>query len=96
MKNGSMLESFVSYVYSQLLHLNGFNNVIVSKNVKIRDSDNVINEFDVFYEFSHLNLTCKVAIECKDWSSPVSVGEVRNFCRKIESIDFCKIIGLQG
>ena len=94
LKNGSSFESFVSYVYSKLLSLNGYNEVVVSKNVKIKDSDDVVNEFDVFYEFSHLNLTCKVAIECKDWNYPVSVNEVRDFCRKIESIEFCQIIGV--
>ena len=39
LKNGSSFESFVSYVYSKLLSLNGYNEVVVSKNVKIKDSD---------------------------------------------------------
>ncbi len=95
MKNkGEMLESYVQYVYSKLLELNDYEDVIVSRNVTIKGKSGATNEFDVFYQFQHLNIECKVAIECKDWKSPVSVGEVRDFAAKIEDIGMGQVIGV--
>lgn len=93
MKPGSHLESFVKYVYTRLLELNDYKNVIVSQNVKIKGSSGAINEFDVYYEFPHLNFRCKVVIECKDWNYPVPIEEVRDFCEKINDVGSCQIIG---
>ncbi len=92
-KNGDSLESFVQYVYSRLLQLNNFKNSLVSTKVQIKGKSGATNEFDVYYEFKHLNLTCKVVIECKDWANPVSVKEVRDFHYKISDVGDAQIIG---
>ena len=92
-KKGDSLEKFVQFVYTNLLQLNDFKNVIVSTKVKIKGKSGAINEFDVYYEFKHLNFICKVVIECKDWKDPVSVKEVRDFHYKISDIGDCQIIG---
>ena len=63
---GKRLENYAQYVYSQLLQLNDFDNTLVSKRVTIRGQSGATNEFDIYYQFSHLNVECKVAIECKD------------------------------
>lgn len=46
---GKKLESFVQYVYTKLLSLNGYDDVIVSTNVSIKGLSGSTNEFDVFY-----------------------------------------------
>lgn len=59
---------------------------IVCKRAKVKGVDGLEGEIDVYYEFQHLNLTYKVAIECKDWSKPVTAKEVRDFYAKVESL----------
>lgn len=95
MKNtGKKLESYVQYVYGKLLELNDYDDAIVSTNVTIKGMSGSTNEFDVFYEFVHLNIECKVVIECKDWQQPVSVGEVRDFVAKINDVGIGQFIGV--
>ena len=87
MKAGKELENYVQYVYSSLLRLNEYENTMVSKNVSIQGKTGVKHEFDVYYEFDHLNLRCRVAIECKDWKEPISLVQVRDFWGKLEDIN---------
>ncbi|MBD5528594.1 MAG: restriction endonuclease [Lachnospiraceae bacterium] len=94
MKAGASLESYTQYVYSRLLELNDYDGVIVSKNVTIKGKSGATNEFDVFYQFTHLNIECKVAIECKDWKSAVPVGQVRDFASKIEDVGMGQFLGV--
>ena len=60
---GKKLEDYAQYVYSQLLQLNDFENTLVSKRVTIKGQSGATNEFDVYYQFSHLNVECRVEIE---------------------------------
>ncbi len=85
MKKGKMLESFVAYVYSNLLEFSNCN-TIVSQNVFIKGLSGISHEFDVYYEFPHLNMRFQVAIECKDWKHRVDKGEVQKFSSKIEDL----------
>lgn len=95
MKNtGEKLESYVQYVYSKLLELNDYDDVMVSTNVTIKGKSGATNEFDVFYQFQHLNIECKVVMECKDWNHPVPVGEIRDFVAKIEDVGMGQVIGV--
>lgn len=95
MKNtGKKLESYIQYIYGRLLELNDYDGVIVSTNVTIKGKSGATNEFDVFYQFAHLNMECKVVIECKDWQQPVSIKEVRNFVAKIDDVGIGQYIGV--
>lgn len=86
MKQGASLESFVAYVYTNLLHLSGCDSVI-SLNSTIKGLSGIIHEFDVYYEFYHLNILFRVAIECKDWERPVDKGKVQEFWAKIDDLN---------
>ncbi len=44
-------------------------------------------EFDVYYEFQHLNMRHCIAIECKDWNTPVTKGEVGEFLSKLNDLN---------
>lgn len=85
-KKGAKFEDFVAYVYQSLLDLNDCAS-IVSKRAKVKGFDGLEGEIDVYYEFEHLNLTYRVAIECKDWNTPVTAKEVRDFYAKIEKLN---------
>jgi len=65
---GKKLEDYAQYVYSRLLELNDYENTLVSTKVTIKGQSGATNEFDVYYQFTHLNIECRVAIECKDWA----------------------------
>ncbi|MCM1172027.1 MAG: restriction endonuclease [Clostridium sp.] len=93
-KTGERLESYVQYVYQRLLNLNDYKNVIVSRNVSIKGISGTMNEFDIYYQIFHLNLECRVVIECKDWKTAVPVGEVRDFACKIDDIGVGNVIGV--
>jgi len=93
-KTGKNLEGYVEYVYSQLLNLNDYEETVVSTNVTIKGQSGATNEFDVYYQFMHLNIECRVAIECKEWDRPVSVKEVRDFVYKIHDVGMGNMIGL--
>lgn len=86
MKKGASFESFVAYVYSNLLKFSDCNSV-VSRNISIKGLSGSAYEFDVYYDFYHLNLLFRVAIECKDWERPVDKGRVQEFWAKIDDLN---------
>ncbi len=85
-KKGNKFEDFVAYVYQSLLDINDCRSK-VSKHVCINGLNGPSGEIDVYYEFEHLNLTYRVAIECKDWKKPVPAEEVRVFSTKIDNLN---------
>lgn len=94
MKNhqkGVEFEGFIHYIYSRLLKLND-SKARISKRTTLTGRSNSTNEFDIYYEFYHLNILHKVAIECKNHSGPVSVKEVRDFVYKINDVG--NIVGI--
>lgn len=87
MKAGEKLESYVKFVYQKLLEFADEQGTVVSSNVTITGKSGATHEFDVYYEFYHLNMRHCIAIECKDWNSPVDIGEVRDFVAKLEDLN---------
>ncbi len=85
-EKGTKFEDFVAYVYQSLLTINNCSS-IVSKHVCINGLNGPSGEIDVYYEFEHLNLTYRVAIECKDWKNPIPAEEVRVFSTKIDNLN---------
>lgn len=85
MKNGSEWEDYVHYVYSTLLNLKG-KKIQVSKRTTFVLASGETYEVDVFYEFWKAGVRHRVAIECKDWKSPVSQGAILEFHQKIKNI----------
>lgn len=86
MKAGQELESYVQFVYQKLLEFMD-EGALVSTNVSIQGKTGAKHEFDVYYEFTHLHIKHAIAIECKDWKTPVTIGEVRDFCGKLEDLN---------
>lgn len=85
MKPGSSFEDYVHFVYNTLLNLRG-ENIQVSRRTTFRLKTGESYEIDIFYEFSHVGVRHRVAIECKDWRSPVDQGRVLEFHQKIKNI----------
>jgi len=91
LKKGKLLEEYVQFVYSNLLKLMNDTDTVVSTNVSIKGLL-AVHEFDVYYEFYHLNTRHRVAIECKDWAAPVDIGKVRDFAAKLDDVN--NIVGV--
>jgi hypothetical protein len=85
MKPGSSMEEDVHYVYHQLLNMRD-EGVVVGKSVFMVGKSGCQNEIDVYYEFLRAGIRHRVAIECKDWGTPVSKGRVHEFESKIRDI----------
>lgn len=91
---GKIYEDYVEYVYRFLLDLETKQNdepIIISRNVKLAKSG-YTNELDIYYEFKKANVLHRVAIECKNQTSPVEIGLLRDFQSKI--FDFHNITGV--
>lgn len=87
LKAGKMLESYVQFVYQKLLEFTDSEGTLVSTNVSILGKTGAKHEFDVYYEFEHLNIKHRIAIECKDWSKPLTIGEIRDFGAKLDDLN---------
>lgn len=86
MKSGKFLESYVQFVYQKLLEFLD-EGASVSTNLLIQGKSGVKHEFDVYYEFQHLNIKHRIAIECKEWNTPVTKGEVGEFVAKLNDLN---------
>ncbi|PRA08668.1 MULTISPECIES: restriction endonuclease [unclassified Paenibacillus] len=84
-QKGKEFEEFIHYVYSNLIKLND-SKARISKRTTLVGRSNSTSEFDIYYEFQHLNILHKVAIECKNHVNPVSVKEVRDFVYKVNDV----------
>lgn len=89
-KDWEQFEERVKHIYSVLLNLKG-ERVSVSRDVKLIGRDGLINQFDVYYEFSRAGVNHRVAIECRDKSRPLGKDAVMAFRSKVSDIP-----GLQG
>ena len=85
MKKGSSFEDYIHYVYSIILILKG-EKVQVSKRTVFKIPPDETYEIDIFYEFINAGVMHRVAIECKDWKTPVDQGKVLEFHQKIKNI----------
>ena len=79
-------EKLAQEVYQALHDAEGFNTVNVQHNVKVLGKSGCKHQIDVYWEFKITGETHRVAIECKDYSSCVSVGKVRDFFGVIHDI----------
>lgn len=71
------LEKYVQLLY-QLLLDTATPGTVVMRRFDVQGATGSHN-LDVYYEFTHVGLRHRVAFECKDWSKPVDIGEVRDF-----------------
>ena len=56
--------------------------IIISRNVKLL-RNGYTDEIDIYYEFTKAKIRHRVAIECKNYSSPVEISKIRDFHGKI-------------
>ncbi|MFM5012887.1 restriction endonuclease [Aeromonas veronii] len=85
-KKGTEFELFVKAIYEEILEQDAIENIRVEHDVKVRGKSGQAHQIDVYWEFSSAGVTHKVAVECKEYKSTVSVGKIRDFSAALEDI----------
>lgn len=94
-KTGREYESFVAKLQRAILNteeISKQNNIEVEVRKKIIDNCGIEREFDVYWEYELAGLTYKTIIECKDYNSNVSVGEIDGILGKTDDIPGLKLV----
>ncbi len=88
-KMGSEYEKFVQKLQQALLNsesLSKQHNIIVERNKKIIDNAGIKREFDLYWEYELAGITYKTIIECKDYSSKISIEKIDALMGKIHDL----------
>jgi hypothetical protein len=72
-------EKLAQEIYQAISDAEGVKNINVQHNIKLPGKSGCNHQIDVYWEFEMLGIKHCVAIECKNYSSEVSVGKVRDF-----------------
>lgn len=79
-------EKLAKEIYDEILQAEGFNTIEVKHNINIEGKSGQKHQIDVFWEFSIAGINHRVAVECKNYTSPVSVGKIRDFSAALDDI----------
>ncbi len=72
-------EKFTQHVYQKLVNNRILKPTKVQHNVKLKGKSGCEHQIDVYWEYEIAGVTHRVAIECKDYSSTIQIGRVRDF-----------------
>ncbi|MFH1314704.1 MAG: restriction endonuclease [Candidatus Eisenbacteria bacterium] len=86
MANYEDYELLAREIYEALLHADGLADVRVQHNVKLKGRSGCSHQVDVFWEFKMAGIAHRIALECKDFSSSVPIGRVRDFFGVVHDI----------
>lgn len=93
-KQGTEFEQFSKELYEEILGQHDLKNLKVQHDVSLKGATGQSHQIDVYWEFLLGGITHKVAVECKDYTSPVSVGRIRDFAAALDDIGGIKGIFL--
>jgi len=79
-------EKLAKEVYEEILQTEGFNTLSVKHDVKIEGKSGQKHQIDVYWELNVAGVRHRVAVECKNYTSPVSVGRIRDFSAALDDI----------
>ncbi|WP_417526940.1 restriction endonuclease [Marinomonas shanghaiensis] len=82
----TMYELFVQEFHEQLLHQEGFKDIDVRHDVKIKGKSGNYNQIDVFWELSTVGVIQKFCVECKKWKHTVKKSDIGSFISTINDI----------
>lgn len=86
MNNNTEYEKFTQEIYQTLINIQGIDTIDVKHNVKLKGKSGQEHQIDVYWEYEIAGLKHKVAIECKNYNSEVSIGKVRDFCSVLSDL----------
>lgn len=89
MASGKDYEIFVQNLQQAILDSEEFlrqKNIKIERNKKIEDNCGILREFDLYWEYELGGVTYRTIIECKDYSSKVSIEKIDALLGKIRDI----------
>lgn len=72
-------EKLAQSIYQSILKAERFENINVDHDINVKGKSGCEHQIDVYWEFTVGGVTQRVAIECKNYISHISVGRVRDF-----------------
>lgn len=72
-------ENLTQEIYQAINSSDDVKTVDVQHNIKLLGKSGCKHQIDVYWEFEMMGETHKIALECKNYSSEVSVGRIRDF-----------------
>lgn len=72
-------EKFAQEVYQELVAADVVKTTIVKRDIKLKGKSGQEHQIDVYWEYEIADVKHKVAIECKNYKSKVSIKAVRDF-----------------
>lgn len=93
--SGRKYENFVVQIQQALFDLDtnsGVNNIQIELNKKIIERNDIEREFDIYWEFEYGGHKYKTIIECKDYSTPISIEKIDALIGKTNDISDLKLI----
>lgn len=87
MNQNTDYERFTREVYRQLSELEGIKTICIEHNIPLTGKSGCKHQIDVYWEYEHLEVKHKVAIECKNYSHTLSIGKVRDFCGVLSDLE---------
>jgi hypothetical protein len=79
-------EKLVQNVHRSILINDGITTIDVLQNVKIKGKSGHYHQIDVYWRFKIGNVDYQTAIECKKYSSNITVGRVKDFKATLDDI----------
>lgn len=79
MNKNTEYEIFTQEIYQQLVDNDVLKPTQVHHDVKLVGKSGQKHQIDVYWEYEIDSIIHKVAIECKNYTSQVSIGKVRDF-----------------
>lgn len=82
-------ERLTKAIYQEILDRESHGTISVEHNLSIRGRSGVEHQIDVCWEFKQAGVKQRVLIECKNYSSNVTLEKARNFSSVIDDIGNC-------
>lgn len=98
---GIDFEKLVRSIYEEMLSQESMDTIEVLHNTKVQGASGQSHQLDVFWSFKVAGVIHRVAVECKEYNKPISVGKVRDFSAALDDIGnisgiFVTTVGFQS
>lgn len=87
MNPNTEFERFTQRVYQKLVNNDVLKPTTVQHNVKLKGKSGCEHQIDVYWEYEIAGNLHRVAIECKNYDSPVPIGKVRDFFGVLQDLN---------
>lgn len=83
-------ELFVKNLHEKILEKDGFEDIEIQHNIKLEGKSGATHQIDVFWNQKIDNKDVKICIECKNWKSTVTQGDILKFKGVLDDIGNAK------